>query len=83
MSSLKHFIGSLSLGIVLTVGVLAAIPASAMLQKQCGSGCHTDATQDACQSCCDQHCCVNKTPCNSIGENQCYGTRNQVSVITN
>ncbi len=33
MPSLKHFIGSLSLGIVLTLGVLTAIPASAMLMQ--------------------------------------------------
>ncbi len=83
MPSLKHFVGSLSLGIVLTLGVLTAIPASAMLQPQCGSGCHKQATQDACQSCCDNHCCVSKSPCNSIGENNCYSTCNQVSVITN
>ncbi len=83
MPSLKHFIGSLSLGIVITLGVLTAIPASAMLVQNCGAGCNKQTTQDACQSCCDKNCCVSKSPCNNINENSCYSTCNEVSVITN
>ena len=71
MLQLKRFLEALLLGMAMTIGVLAALPAYATGISNCGSNCYTKSD---CQGCCDNACCPNHDSCDNQGNQTCYGT---------